>query len=518
MSARPAPRRVRAADPRPVRPPRPAAASAPPEDALGAARPLGGVLLAVPSWLVSMVVHMALLMVLAVWIVPERVAPRFAGIVALPPEADVFDDPAPDVPWDPPRILDLTVIEPVALPDASPASPEVSDVDEPSPWEDMEEPVLGVRWDQGGPMQKGQGGPPGGIGRRTDENYKRRVTPPRVQHAVALALKWLAEHQMPDGGWSFNHAACPACRGQCRNPGELAEARVAATALALLPFLGAGQTHKEGQYKKTVRQGLYFLVAHMRVSPQGGSLCEPGGRMYGHGIAAIALCEAHAMTHDRGLFQPAQQAVNFIAYAQDPVGGGWRYEPRQPGDTSVVGWQIMALKSGHLGYLRVPPVTVKKAFQFLDHVQANSGANYGYTDPGAGKATTAIGLLCRMHLGWPKDNPALARGVEWLSRQGPSPGDMYYNYYATQVLHHWGGAPWDQWDRVMREQLLKGQAAAGHETGSWFMPDGDHGARQGGRLYATAMAAMVLEVYYRHLRIYDSSWRSRSRIRGGMST
>jgi hypothetical protein len=315
-----------------------------------------------------------------------------------------------------------------------------------------------------------------------------------------MALKWLVEHQLPDGGWSFDHTQCRSCRGQCRHPGTLSEARNAATGLALLPLLGAGQTHTTGKYKRQVKAGLYFLVQRMQVGPQGGSLYENGGRMYSHGICAIALCEAYAMTHDKGLYAPAQAALNFIAYAQDPVGGGWRYQPRQRGDTSVVGWQIMAMKSGPQAYLRVPPPTVRNASRFLDAVQANNGANYGYVSPGSGQATTAIGLLCRMYLGWKQDNPALQRGADWIGMQGPS-RRMYYNYYATQVMHHLGGERWKKWNALMRDQLVDSQAQRGHEQGSWYMQQ-DHHGRRGGRLYCTAMATMVLEVYYRHLPIY----------------
>jgi hypothetical protein len=321
------------------------------------------------------------------------------------------------------------------------------------------------------------------------------------ERAVALALKWLAAHQLADGGWNFDLAACPACRGQCRNSGRHEQARIGATALAVLPFLGAGQTHKTGKYSKTVQGGLYFLQNHMKAGPNGGSLHEAQGSMYSHGLASIALCEAFAMTHDKALQTPAQAALNFICYAQDPVGGGWRYQPRQPGDTSVVGWQIMALKSGHMAYLRVPPATVKKAFDYLDSVQAESGAGYGYTSPGKGPATTAIGLLCRMYLGWKKDNPALQRGVEWISAQGPSKDNFYYNYYATQVMRHMEGDGWKKWNGVMRDQLVNSQATKGHEEGSWF-EGGGHVNDAGGRLYCTAMAAMILEVYYRHMPIY----------------
>ena len=65
--------------------------------------------------------------------------------------------------------------------------------------------------------------------------------------------------------------------------------------MALLPFLGAGQTHKEGKYKKNVQAGLYFLMSSMKAN---GDLSDPGGNMYTHGLCAITLCEAFAMPQD----------------------------------------------------------------------------------------------------------------------------------------------------------------------------------------------------------------------------
>ena len=160
-----------------------------------------------------------------------------------------------------------------------------------------------------------------------------------------------------------------------------------------------------------------------------------------------------------------------------------------------------AFKSGHMAYLNVPPQTIVGASRFLDSVQTDSGSKYGYTGPGAGSATTAVGLLCRMYLGWKKDNGALERGVQFLSNQGPSGGNMYYNYYATQVLRHYEGDEWKKWNDVMRDQLVNSQAKEGPSKGSWHMR-GDHGADRGGRLYCTSMATMILEVYYRHMPIY----------------
>jgi hypothetical protein len=323
------------------------------------------------------------------------------------------------------------------------------------------------------------------------------------EKAVAMALDWFAKHQNPDGSWNFNHQTAPQCAGKCGDRGSLVDCTTGATGMALLPFLGAGQTHKEGKYRQTVEKGLYYLTSKMKVRNGTGELSEGGGSLYSHGICAIVLCEAYAMTHDKGLMAPAQLSINYTMFAQDPVGGGWRYSPKQAGDTSAVGWQLMALKSGHMAYLQVDPRCIQGAIRFLDSVQADGGSQYGYTGPGGGaSATTSVGLLSRMYLGWKKDNPALQRGVDLLSKAGPSKGNMYYNYYATQVMRHTGGKPWDDWNKVMRDQLVNSQAKSGHETGSWFFPGEDHGASSGGRIYCTSMATMILEVYYRHMPIY----------------
>ncbi len=334
--------------------------------------------------------------------------------------------------------------------------------------------------------------------------------------AVARALMWLTTHQCADGGWNFDLKKCPGCLGKCPNSGESGDARNAATAMALLPFLGAGQTHKDGKFKTQVNNGIRYLCRNMKIGPQGASLWEEGGRgqMYSHGLATIALCECYAMTRDRQLHVPAQGALNFVCSAQDPVGGGWRYKPREKGDTSVTSWQITALKTGQMAYLRVPPQTVKKASAFLDNVQSDGGAAYGYRGPddratyasenlGSDETMTAVGLLCRMRLGWKRDNPALIRGVERLAKAGPSPENLYYDYYATQVMFHYGGEPWKKWNAKMRDLLVNSQSQEGHSRGSWYLDD-KHASAKGGRLYCTAMATLILETYYRYAPIYQT--------------
>jgi hypothetical protein len=107
-----------------------------------------------------------------------------------------------------------------------------------------------------------------------------------------------------------------------------------------------------------------------------------------------------------------------------------------------------------------------------------------------------------MYLGWKRDEPALIRGVEILDHIGPRADDIYFDYYATQVMHHFEGPMWERWNEKMREGLIATQSKAGHATGSWFFSGDRHGARSGGRLYSTSLATMTLEVYYRYMPLY----------------
>ncbi len=317
------------------------------------------------------------------------------------------------------------------------------------------------------------------------------------ERAVERGLRWLAAHQLDNGSWNFDHRKS-VCRGQCRNPGDEAST-TAATAMALLPFLGAGYTHRQGEHRDVVNRGLYYLGNRAMLTQNGNDFQE--GTMYAQGLAAIALGEAYAMTDDPSLKPVAQGAIDFIVYAQDPKGGGWRYTPGEPGDTTVTGWQLMGLKSGQMARLSVPSPTIYMVRRFLDSVQYEDGSQYGYLDRLPRKTTTAVGLLCRMYTGWRRSHPGLQRGVVYLSNWGPSRENIYYDYYATQVMHHWGGELWNQWNVPMRDYLIQSQAAGGHEAGSWFFAR-DRGAKAGGRLYGTAMAVMTLEVYYRYMPLY----------------
>ena len=466
-----------------------------------------------PAWLTSMVVHICILLLLGLWFLPE-VRKEIQNLVATSVE-ETEEEEIEEIPVEE-TVKDIEVettetefSQPVETDNVT-DHVEISQFDEePAPSVSVEIADIGAESLPSTDSTSEVGSIGGnGLDGRGEAARKALVASgggsAESEQAVALALAWLAQHQNPDGSWSWDHTKGP-CQGRCTQPGNITRGEkgdISATGLGLMPFLGAGQTHKAGKYQRTVYAALDYLVTHQKVDANGGSFMDEG-TMYGHGICSIAICEAYAMTNDRNLMVPAQNAVNFIVFAQDKVGGGWRYHPGQPGDTSVVGWQLMALKSAHMAYLNVPEGTIQGISNFLNTVQTEGGYGYGYTAPGKLPGCSAIGLLCRMYLGWKKENPALQQGIEYLGQLGPSQqGNVYYNYYATQVMHHYGGEPWDKWNSVMRDFYVNSQSKNAHETGSWFFKGADHGAERGGRHYMTCMCCMTLEVYYRHLPVY----------------
>lgn len=315
------------------------------------------------------------------------------------------------------------------------------------------------------------------------------------EEAVERGLAWLARHQAIDGSWRFDLSGCR-CDGGCRDPGTVSST-TASTGIALLPFLGAGHTHVAGDYRETVTRGLYYLMSRLQATPRGGDLSE--GTMYGHGVATLALAEALGMTRDQALVRYVRDAVRFIETAQDLHGGGWRYFPGQPGDTTVTGWQLTAVKSAALAGIEVPSPTIDGVCRFLDRVQVGRGEAYGYQSPHSRPCTSAIGLLCRLYTGWPNGR-AIDRGLAALAKSGPAPDAVYLNFYLAQALLQRDHPSWTKWNSRNRDHLVARQASIGHEAGSWFFADSE--TASGGRLAHTALAVLTLEVYYRLLPIY----------------
>ncbi|MEI8373867.1 MAG: prenyltransferase/squalene oxidase repeat-containing protein [Planctomycetota bacterium] len=328
----------------------------------------------------------------------------------------------------------------------------------------------------------------------------------RTERTVTAALIWLANHQMSDGSWSLQNYTQRCKDKSCTGKG-LVSADAGATALGLLPFLAAGQSHKsKGPYREHILQGVQWLIAHQQ--PDGNLAKGVPQMMYSHGLATIALSEAFGLSGDKHIGEAAQKAVNFILAAQNATDGGWRYNPKDPGDTSVLGWQLTALKSAKMAGLNVGGNAFVNAGKFLDSVAIHDGTEYGYT-PGIGSSPTmtAVGLLGRQYLGTKRDNPMLAGGMKYLMNHLPDESlpNVYYWYYATQVMRNMNGYEWDTWNRKMRDILVRTQVrnVDSCANGSWD-PEKDVWGRSGGRVMKTSLSVLPLMLYYHWMPLFKA--------------
>ncbi len=496
----------------------------PREPPAGALSAIAESLRRLPWFLLSAAIHACLLVILAL-MVGKRVVPREeaagyvfeVGIYAERPKP--VEEPKPEPPKEEPK---PTPPEPLPKAEPEPQPPEIAppaprvetpptpQPQPPEPATAKATPVIEV---------------PGGTGPKRDLFASRRPTArteavqhwggtPGSERSVDAGLAWLSRHQEAEGHWNDGDPQLKLAPGL--------------SGLALLAFLGKGHTHTDqGPHRETVGRALRYLLSLQ--SPE-GRFGEPylaaGERnnrylMYHQGIVTMALAEAYAMTRDPDLREPTRRAVAFIQRAQQDA-GGWDYGDVRTGrnDTSVTGWQLMALKSAHAAGIEVD---WQALFGLMRHFDLNTSPAgeviYANRDPGPwrrGPGMVAVGMFSYLALGWPRDCPLLTQQADillknlpdWAEMNRNDPRDvasclhtMYYWYYGMLALFQMGGHWWTQWNAHLRDILVARQCVEGENKGSWDPPERGFDAA-GGRTYTTAISVLSLEVYYRYLPFY----------------
>ncbi len=480
------------------------------------------------SYGISAAVHVAILLVLATIIITSPPAEQSAELQvsrrADPPKLD--EDRTPDTRDQP----EVPLTEPVETPiiikneevEITTDVPKGLSFDNPS-----DKNLESNKFDDATGLSGGASGPYGsrlGRGRLGDEGGGKAT-----EDGVRGALEWLARHQAPDGSWRQGWKA--QCKGApCSGgawDGDVQVHAVGTTSLALLAFLGNGNTHRFAKYehfRRAVHKGLRWLRGQQAPNGSFGWQGNHDGA-YAHAIATMAVCEALAITRDFELKQPAARAVELLLSAQNP-GLGWKYGFRDGrNDSSVTGWMILALKAARSAGLEVPAEAFDGARAWFTRVTDADGVA-GYETPGGGSSflgatdgkydevptNTAVSVLCRLLMGERRSADVLRRGGRHLLDAPPSwptsdasqargatrKVNFYYWYYGTYAMFQLGGQPWHDWNEKMKAALLPHQRRGGCEDGSW---DAEcPWSLTGGRVYATAINALTLEIYYRYER------------------
>ena len=344
-----------------------------------------------------------------------------------------------------------------------------------------------------------------------------------TENAVNLGLEWLAKHQDEDGRWdSDGFMKHDPDHDRCDGKGHR-DFDIGVTGLALLAFLGAGQTDDAGTYPDTVRSGLHFLLASQG---ENGRIAGPdlAGGAYEHAIATTVLCEAYGLTRSPRYRDAAARAVRALQRARNPS-SAWRYERNGENDTSVTAWCTMALHVARSAGIEVEPAAIAAGREWVEKMTEPNWGQVGYTERGGNsarldrnvkrfpvdrtQAMTAAGMLVRIVAGEdPLASEMVKKGADlcvyqppkWNSDDGSI--DMYYWYWGTLALFQKGGTHWRKWNEAMVDTIVKHQhqKGSGSRTGSWdpLCAWGE----DGGRVYSTALLTMCLEVYYRYDRIF----------------
>jgi hypothetical protein len=309
---------------------------------------------------------------------------------------------------------------------------------------------------------------------------------PQTEDAVARALLWLREHQNLDGSWGRDYPA-------------------AMTGLAVLCFLGHGDTPDSKQHGQVVSRGITFLTdLQARNRSMISTHPSSGQAAYEHGIATYALGEAYAMARfgQKGLGPIAEgffEGVRLILKGQTKRGGWlYGYEQGEGGDTSVTGWQYQALKIADQTRLTFPSLKeqLQRTAKFLLSVRGPDGG-FGYRFSADRPSLTAVGVLGLQFIDAKQHEAAIVKGLKFMFRHSEeqrwSSANLYSWYYNTQATFQFGGSAWERWNGVFREEVLKHQKEDGH-----WIHGSTNGAKDDTDLFCTTLCTLMLEVYYRY--------------------
>lgn len=287
------------------------------------------------------------------------------------------------------------------------------------------------------------------------------------------------------------------------------------TALAILSFAAMGHQPSDPTPEgRSMKRALDFVLLPENQDATGYFGKADGSRMYGHGIITLALAEMLGMgtseAQDTLIRERCRKAIDLIIRAQrvpknEANRGGWRYTPdASDSDMSVTCWQTMALRAARNAGLDVPKESIDLAVRYIKGLydSGNHGRGYGgfgYSSRGSEPSTTAEGLLALQVCG-DYDSEEVKVSSDRLMKTGLRVGDrwfFYTAYYYAQGMYQRG----DKHAAAARKQMADLLIPIQSREGWWDGVGGEE--RQGGKVYATALAVLALSVKNHFLPIYQ---------------
>ncbi|HYG76960.1 MAG TPA: VIT domain-containing protein [Planctomycetota bacterium] len=329
-----------------------------------------------------------------------------------------------------------------------------------------------------------------------------------TENGTDAALRWLASCQEADGHWNS------------RKYGTKERVDTAVTSLALLAFLGAGHTEKVGEYSPNVQRAVAWLLAQQNADGRILDLNEERATIDETiptvALSTLALAEAAAMSNMPQTRTAAQKAVDYCTLKfqsrreKDFDGFGFT-EGGKPNLPATV-WFTSALKSAKVAGLKIDAANFDGIISYLDRVQQKQAGDVvlypfaeGEEQPRLAGRLAAMGTVARSLLGW--KSAELTPSAQHISTLIPKPewndqSDLQTWYFMTLCMFQQGRDLWKNWNDALKPTLLNNQEKQGDLGGSWLAagPMKDHFGRVG----ATALSALNLEIYYRYVALRSS--------------
>ncbi len=306
-----------------------------------------------------------------------------------------------------------------------------------------------------------------------------------LANPTEAATEWLCATQEADGSWSTERW------------GGRPQFEVALTGLALMALLEA--EHPTDRTRDAARRATDYLVGRQDAAGRLGPVFD--GEPYNQGIATLALARAFQLRPAESLRGVLDLAVRRIEERQRGD-GGWGYEKSadESSNLSISLWQIEALRlAASLGWTSAG-VSVGRGLKWMTRIVADNGV-FGYRRKGdfpeGNQTLTAMGAVslfdgAHAELLSPERARAVQMQVRKLAATGGPDMDYYRLYFLAAALRKMSEESTSGNLASIRRDLVARQVDAGAERGSW--PADDRWSSAGGRVYATALAALSLKL------------------------
>ncbi len=280
---------------------------------------------------------------------------------------------------------------------------------------------------------------------------------------VGDGIAWLARQQHADGYW-------------VEVPGD-SSTRVsdAESALAVLAFLGNGETTASGPHREVVLKGVVHLSRRFREPSDSWELADA--------IAATALLESQALTADPRFAAAVAPMIARIEkyYAQFA----------SDADPETVFWSAMALLSARQGGAEIDKEIFGALVRHLSYEPHSDGMSVD--------SVRAASLFLRLLSGGSRDDEDVKSLAESIRAAGEasSGSDVALMHLGSYALFQFGGPSWAEWRTRTLAPFLGQQIEGGNADGSWDPPVSFVGTRVG----ATAHGVLGAEVSFRYARV-----------------